>query len=78
MGWIWIPAVVGSLIGWAAWVDHRRYRGLPVSPELSGPAKRKAVLYNRLQMRHLETPPRDSGYIPGGGGSAGDGGGGGG
>ena len=67
MGLIWTAAVVGSLIGGAAWVNHRRYRGLPVSPELSGRAKRKAVRDNRARMVHLETRARDSGHIPGGG-----------
>src|ERR1700712_1524260 len=39
MGWIWVLAVVGSLIGAGSMADRRRYRGISVSPELSGRAK---------------------------------------
>ena len=73
MGWIWVVVVVGSLVGCAAWADHRRYRGLPVSPELSGRAKRKAVRLSRARMAHLENPARYSGYTGGGDGGGGGG-----
>ena len=76
MGWIWIVVIVGLLLGAAAFADHRKYRGLPVPPGLSGRAKRKAVRESRARMAHLETPARHSGYTGGGGvDSAGDGGG---
>ena len=81
MGWIWALAVVGSLIGAGAIADRRRYRGVSVSPELSGRAKRNAVRLERSRIAHLESP---AGYSPmtpnpGGGtaGTGGDGGGGG-
>ena len=64
MGWIWVLAVVGSLIGAAAIGDRRRYRGVSVSPELSGRAKREAVRVQRAQLAHLETPARYSPYTP--------------
>ena len=79
MGWIWALAVVGSLIGVGAIADRRRYRGISVSPDLSGRAKRDAVRLERARIAHLESP---AGYspmtpIPGGGGiGTGDGGGG--
>ena len=73
VGWIWIVVVVGSLVGCAAWADHRRYRGLPVPSELSGRAKRKAVRLSRARMAHLESPARYSGFTGGGdGGGSGD------
>jgi hypothetical protein len=65
VGWIWVVLVVGSILGCAAWADHRRYRGLPVSPELSGRAKRKAVRLSRARVAHLESPAR-CGYTGGG------------
>ena len=68
MGLFWVVVVVGSLIGFAAWADHRRYRGLPVSPGLSGRAKRTAVRLGRARLAHLEKPARYSEYNGGGGG----------
>ena len=72
VGWIWVVVVVGSLVGCAAWADRRRYRGLPVSPELSGRAKRQAVRMSRARMAHLESPARYSGYTGGGESGGGD------
>jgi len=77
MGWIWALAVVGSLSGAGAIADRRRYRGISVSPDRSGRARRDAVRLERARIAHLESP---AGYspmtpIPGGGGSGtGDGG----
>ena len=79
MGWIWALAVVGSLIGVGAIADRRRYRGISVSPDLAGRARRDAIRLERARIAHLESP---AGYspmtpIPGGGGiGTGDGGGG--
>lgn len=70
MGWIWVVLTVGLLIGSAALVDHRKYRGLPVPPGLAGRAKRRAVRDGRVRVAHLEMPARHSGYIGGGGGDA--------
>ena len=60
MGWIWAPAVVGSLIGAGAIADRRRYRGLPVPPELTGRAKRDEVRLQRARMEHLQASIRYS------------------
>ena len=80
MGWIWALAVVGTLIGAGAIADRRRYRGLSVSPDLSGRAKRDAIRRERARIAHLESPAVYSPMtpLPGGGGtgSGGDGGGG--
>jgi hypothetical protein len=67
VGWIWVVLVVGLLLGSAALADHRKYRGLPVPPGLSGRAKRKAVRESRARIAHLETPAQHSGYTGGGG-----------
>ena len=68
MGWIRVVVVVGSLVGCAAWEDHRRYRESPASLELSGRAKPKAVRPSRTRMAHLESPARYSRFTRGGGG----------
>jgi len=67
MGWIWVLAAVGSLVGAAALADRRRYRAISVSPELSGRAKREAVQLERARLAHLENPARYSPYTPSGG-----------
>ena len=70
MGWIWVILVVGLLIGSASLVEHRKYRGLPLPPGLSGRAKRKAVRQSRARAAHLEAPARHSGYTGAGGSDA--------
>jgi hypothetical protein len=75
MGWIWVVLIAGLLMGSAALVDHRKYRGLPVPPGLSGRAKRRAVRESRVRVAHLEMPARHSGYIGGGDAAGSDGGG---
>ena len=60
MGWIWALAVVGSLIGAGAIADRRRYRGLPVPPELTGRAKRHEDRLQRARMEHLQASIRYS------------------
>jgi hypothetical protein len=75
MGWIWALAVVGSLIGAGAIADRRRYRGLPVPPELTGRARRHEVRLQRARMAHLQASIRYSPFTGGdsAGGAAGAG-----
>ena len=75
MGWVWALAVLAVLIGAGVLIDHRRYRGVPIPPGLTGRAKRRAKRRAKGQVRaalsRYQTPPRDTGYQPdpGGGGA---------
>lgn len=62
MGWMWAVAVLVVLIGAGMLIDRRRYRGLPVPPELTGRARRRAIRQARAAMGRSQTPPRDTGY----------------
>ena len=67
MGWVWALAVLAVLIGAGVLIDHRRYRGVPIPPGLTGRGKRQA----RAELSRYQTLPRDTGYQPdpGGGGA---------
>jgi hypothetical protein len=71
MNWIGVVVVlVGSMIGAGMLVDHRRYRGIPVTPGLSGRDRRRANRQDRAAMTRHESPVRYTGYEgdgPGGG-----------
>ena len=76
MSWIGVVVVVvllGSMIGAGMLVDHRRYRGIPVSPGLSGRDRRRAVRQDRAAMTRHESPARYTGYEQGGGPDGGGG-----
>lgn len=75
MGWVWLLVVLAALVGAGMLIDHRRYRGLPVPPGLTGRAKRRAIRRDRAAMARFQTRAPDTryeGYWP----SSGDGGGG--
>jgi hypothetical protein len=65
--WIWVVVIAGALLGSAAWVDRRRSRGNPPSPDRSERARGRAAHYGYV-----------GGFDGGGGGGCGGGDGGGG
>ena len=71
MGWVWVLVVLAVLIGAGVLIDHRRYRGVSIPPELTGRAKRRAKRQARAELSRYQTLPRDTGYQPdpGGGGA---------
>ena len=71
MGWVWALAVLAVLIGAGVLIDHRRYRGVPIPPGLTGRGKRRAKRQARAELSQYQTRPRDTGYQPdpGGGGA---------
>ena len=62
MGWVWVLVVLAVLIGAGMLIDHRRYRGVPIPPGLTGRAKRRAKRQGRAALSRYQTPPRDTGY----------------
>jgi len=74
MGWVWVLVVLAVMVGAGMLIDHRRYRGVPVPPGVSGRAKRRAIRQGRAALARSQTPVRDTGYQgyqPGAGGDGG-------
>jgi len=77
----------GALIGFAALIDRRRYRGVPVPANLTGRERRDAIRAGRAELAHLHmisgsghlghasgSDGGSGGHGGGDGGCAGDGG----
>ena len=62
MGWVWVLVVLALVVGLGVLIDHRRYRGVPVPPGLTGRARRRAIRQGRAALGRYQTPPRDTGY----------------
>ena len=62
MGWVWVLVVLAVMVGAGMLIEHRRYRGVPVPPGVSGRAKRRAIRQGRAVMARSQTPARDTGY----------------
>jgi len=43
-------------------IDHRRYRGVPIPPGLTGRAKRRAIRQSRAALGRSQIPPPDIWY----------------
>jgi hypothetical protein len=58
---------VAVVVGLGVLIDHRRYRGVPVPPGLTGRARGPAIrqgraALGRAALGRYQTPPRDTGY----------------
>jgi hypothetical protein len=56
MGWVWVLAVLAVMVGSGMLIDHRRYRGVPIPPGVSGRAKRRAIRQGRAALARSQTP----------------------
>ena len=63
MAVVWVlVGTFAALIGMAALVDRRRYRGVQVPAGITGRERRNAVRVGRAQLAHLEMT-RGSGHL---------------